>query len=272
MMNNRPKLENLRKILSPLKSVLIAYSGGLDSTFLLKMAADVLGKQNVLAVTAESPSFPVWELNSAKKTALKFKIKHLTVKTAELSNPQFVNNPQDRCYWCKKELFSQFSKLAERKGLAYVADGTNLDDAKDFRPGMKAALELNIKSPLKEAEITKADIRKFSRSLKLPTWDKPSLACLASRFPYGETITEKKLLTILKAEKFLLDLGFKQVRVRHHNNIARIEISDKEFAKLLDTHLSYAVVKKFKKLGYTYITLDLQGYRTGSMNVYLAEI
>ena len=265
------KLQHLSKILSSMESVLVAYSGGVDSTFLLKLASDTLGDKKVVAATAESLTFPLREINFAKKMAKNFRVKHIIIKTEELEDPKFINNQDDRCYWCKRELFSQLSCIAKKEGLGYVIEGTNFDDTKDFRPGMKAAGEFKIRSPLKEAGLTKGDIRRLSKKLNLPTWDKPSFACLATRFPYGMRITKENLIKVDKAEVFLRSFGIAQVRVRHYNQIARIEVLKDEIPKLLEEEVRDKIVSKFKKLGYSYITIDLQGYRTGSMNEVLND-
>jgi len=265
------KLQQLKKILAKTGSALIAYSGGVDSTFLLKVASDTLGVKRVVAATAESLTFPSWEIDSAKKMAKELGIKHIIIKTEELKDPKFINNPPDRCYWCKKELFLKLSMLAKEHRLNYILDGSNYDDIRDFRPGMKAGEEFGVRSPLKEAGLTKGEIRRFSKRLGLPTWDKPSFACLASRFPYGMRITEENLAKVDMAEKFLIKVGITQVRVRHHNQIARIEIRKEDIPKLLEEKLRRQVLSRFKKLGYSYITVDLGGYRTGSMNEVLGD-
>ncbi len=259
------KLEHLKKILMEMESVLIAYSGGVDSTFLLKVARDIL-EDKVIAVTALSPIYPEEEAEEAKKIARNLGVKHLLLETRELEDPDFTSNPPERCYYCKKELFSRLKNLATENKIKWVADGSNQDDTNDFRPGMQAARELGIRSPLKEAKLTKDEIREWSRKMGLPTWRKPSFACLASRFPYGVSINKRDLERINQAERFLKNLGIHQVRVRHHQNIARIEVEVDDLPKLLDKHHRYEIVKKIKELGYTYVTVDLEGYRSGSMN------
>lgn len=260
------KLQHLKKILLEMESVLIAYSGGVDSTFLLKVAKKVLNGK-VVAVTATSSSYPSHELENAKRMAGGLGIKHIIIETFELSDPKFAKNAQDRCYWCKKELFLKLVSLARKHKLNFCLDGSNYDDTNDFRPGMKAAEELGVRSPLKEARLTKMEIRSFSKRLGLPTWSKPSFACLASRFPHGMKITKDNLARVDEAERFLRRLGITQVRVRHHNRMARIEVLKKEMPRLLREGIRNKIVSKFKKLGYVYVAVDLEGYRTGSMNL-----
>ena len=259
------KINKLRKILKSLKSVSVAYSGGVDSTFLLAMAKEVLGK-NVLAITAASPMIPTFEIKEAKIIARKLKVKHILLKTSPLENPALKYNPKDRCYICKKSLFIKFLNLADKHGYPYLADGTNFDDLKSSRPGLKALSELGIKSPLAEAGLNKGDIRKYSKIMGLPTWDSPALACLATRIPYGEEITEPKLNQIDQAEDFIRSLGFKQVRVRYHFPIARIEIDPEVISNIIEPSMSRKVVERLKAIGFDHIVIDLEGYRSGTMD------
>lgn len=259
------KISKLKKILKGMESTLIAFSGGVDSTFLLKVAKDTLGKK-VTAATAKSQIFPFGELRAAKEIAKSFGVEHIVVETQQLSLKKFKDNSSERCYFCKKELFFKFKKLAREKGLKYILDASNYDDLSDFRPGKRAALESSVRSPLEESGFSKEDVRKAARNLGLDVWNKPSDACLATRIPYGVKISEERLKRIEKAEGFLRDLGLKGARVRDHEPIARIEVSKEDIPLFLKEDSIKKVVKKLKNLGYTYVTLDLEGYRTGSMN------
>ena len=257
------KYQALKDYLKSLGGVVIAFSSGVDSTFLLKTAHDVLGDR-AIAVTARSCSFPKRELTEAENFCKQHGILHIVIDSEELEVEGFAQNPKNRCYLCKRELFTKILNTAMENDLSYVAEGSNIDDNGDYRPGLTAVAELGIKSPLREANLTKSDIRQLSKELDLPTWDKQSFACLASRFVYGETITEEKLSMVDKAEQRLLDLGFHQVRVRIHGTIARIEVDPSDFPKILNAAADLNTY--FQQLGFTYVTLDLGGYKMGSMN------
>ena len=264
------KFNKLKDIIRDTDSLLIAYSGGVDSTFLLKAAADIL-RDKVVAVTATSPTYTDIEDEAAKETAKKLGVRHLLISSNELEIDGFASNPTNRCYFCKKELFDKLKTKAEELGLNYVADGSNYDDIKDYRPGRDAAKELGIRSPLVEAGLTKAEIRSLARRLNLPNWDKPSFACLSSRFPYGTEITIPRLRQIENCENILREKGFRQFRVRYHNEIARIEVGEDEIQGFFEKDTRDYIAERFKENGFTYITVDIQGYRTGSMNQLLTK-
>jgi len=260
----------LREILGEMGSVVVAFSGGVDSTFLLKMAAEVLGAEKVLAVTAQSPTYTSWELEESRQLAYNLGVRQRIINTEELENDDFAANPPERCYFCKQELFSSLLRIAGTEGASYIADGSNLDDLGDYRPGRKAAKEMGVRSPLLEAGMTKDDIRFFSREMGLPTWNKPACACLSSRFPYGTRITREKLAQVEQGEDYLRSLGFGQFRLRHHGELARIEISRAQFPLMMEN--AAEVARKLKASGFTYVAMDLEGYRTGSMNEVLPII
>lgn len=264
-MELRDKLTVLQNRLQQMERVAVAYSGGVDSTFLLKVAYEVL-KENVIAVTARSSTYPEREFREAAAFARKAGIRHVVIDSEELAIEGFSDNPLNRCYLCKQAMFSKIMEIARQNNIHSVVDGSNMDDTGDYRPGMRALRELGVISPLKEAGMRKDDIRTLSKEMNLPTWDKPAFACLSSRFPYGHKITHEKLQSVDKAEQFLIDLGIKQVRVRHHGDTARIEVPAHERSRFFDTALMDKVYETFKELGFVYVTLDLKGYRTGSMN------
>lgn len=265
------KIVRLQEILSEMKTVLVAFSGGIDSTFLLKTALKTLGTNNVLAVTASSETYPAEEWQYAKTLAESLGANHISIYTDELKDSRFAENPPERCYYCKSELFKKLQDIALEHKLAFVLDGANADDLNDFRPGMKAGRELGVRSPLQEAGLTKEEIRAISKSEGLPNWDKPSMPCLSSRFPYGHAITPKKLTQVDEAERFLRSLGFIELRVRHHGDTARIEVPENLIARITDPSIRGEIVTKFESLGFTFITLDLKGFRSGSMNEILSK-
>jgi uncharacterized protein len=263
-MDLNKKFTRLKKIISDMDSVLVAFSGGVDSTFLLKVISTVLPKNKILAVTASSNTYPKEELLFSQSMVRSLGIRHKIIKTRELENKRFTANSINRCYFCKKELFGRLKDIAKEFGLKFVADASNISDKQDFRPGNKAKEELKIRSPLQEAGFSKEEIRLLSKKLGLSTWNKPALACLASRVPYGKKITPGILVRINRAEEFLRKLGLPQVRLRHYNGLCRIETIRVDIPKLISQR--NLIVEKLKRLGYNYVTVDLEGYRSGSMN------
>ena len=258
------KVQACRNLLSELHSVVVAFSAGVDSTYLLALAADTLGQDRVIAGMGVSPSLPEQERHAGRELAQRIGVELIEIQTSELTNPDYSENPPDRCFQCKSELYDRLLALALNRGMATVLSGANADDAKDFRPGLRAARQLGVRSPLLEAGLTKQEVRSCSRAMDLPTWDKPAMACLASRIPYGQPITARKLSRIERAEYILKDHGFKECRVRDHEAIARIELPPDSLVRALE--LRKTLLDLFKALGYVYVTLDLQGFRSGSMN------
>ena len=259
------KKQKLEEYLKSLGKVAVAFSSGVDSTFLLKVCKDVLG-ENAIAITINTCSVPERELEESAAFCEKEGIRQMIIELDQMAIDGFEDNPPDRCYICKRALFSHMIRIAAENGFDHVAEGSNMDDMGDYRPGMKAISELNVLSPLREAGLTKEDIRALSRELELPTWNKPSFACLATRFVYGEKITEEKLYMIEKAEQRLMDMGFSQFRVRCHGNLARIEVNPSEFGKMMNPGIASSLNEYMQELGFKYVTLDLGGYVTGSMN------
>ena len=264
------KYEKLVSILKNMKKVVVAFSGGVDSTFLLKVSVDTLGKENVLAVTADSETYPTTELEEAKRLAAYINVPHQVIETSELAIPGYTENDRNRCYFCKRSLFEHIQPILEEKGFKNVVYGVIADDLNEYRPGMRAAKEKGVRGPLQEANLFKEEIRQLSKELDLPTWDKPSFACLSSRIAYGETITQAKLTKVEKSEAFLKTLGIRQVRVRTHGEIARIEVEPQDMQKLLAYH--QRVTEMLQSYGYKFVTMDLIGYKSGSMNKVLSKI
>lgn len=259
------KFTRLKEDLKQMERVIVAYSGGVDSTFLLK-ASSVAGMERILAVTALSETLPHEELSIAREITSALSIEHRIITTEELKNKNFSDNPPDRCYYCKKELFSKLKDIATKENFSFILDGTNTDDIRDHRPGRRAAKEMGVHSPLLNAGFNKKEIREISRTLGLPTWNKPATPCLSSRFPYGQKITAEGLERVNHAENFLKRLGLTEIRVRDHSGIARIEVIQEEFAILMEKNNRKEIITLLKSLGYKYITLDLQGFRSGSLN------
>jgi len=258
------KYDRLRGTIAALQGCVIGFSGGVDSTLLLAVAVEVLGKR-VLAVTATSETYPERELAEARELAAAIGARHRVIVSEELDLPEFRDNPRNRCYYCKKELFAKLRTIAGEEGLPFVLDGTNIDDQGDHRPGRQAAAEIGVRSPLEESGLTKDDIRVLSQALGLPTWDKPAFACLSSRFPYGTAITRERVRQVGLAEEALFRLGFRTLRVRYHGNVARLELGPEEFVQATTT-LRDEVLQRVKAAGFIYVAIDLQGYRTGAMN------
>jgi pyridinium-3,5-biscarboxylic acid mononucleotide sulfurtransferase len=260
------KLDKLKEILKKCSKVIVAFSGGVDSCFLLYYSVEFLGKENVTAVTGISDTYTNDEMKFAEDFAKNLNIKHILVETDEFSNTDFINNPKERCYYCKKELYSEILKIASERNIEHILDGTTASDLTDYRPGKKASLEAGVKSPLLDAGFTKDEIRIILREKGFPFWDKPANPCLASRIPYNSKITREKLLQIEKGEIFLKNLGFKTVRVRNHSELARIEVPESEINSILNIELRSKINSYFQELGFTWVAVDLKGFRTGSMN------
>jgi len=259
------KLKKLKKYIRELDNLAVAFSGGVDSTLLAKVAADELG-QDTIAITISGPQHSKSEIEEAKEFAKELGINHEVIEIEKIENEDLIYNPEDRCYICKKDVFSIIKERAKKKGITNIIDGTNVDDLGDYRPGLKAIKELDVISPLKEVGLTKSDIREISKELNLPTWNKPAFACLITRIPYGEKLTNEKLRLVEQAEEYIKSLGFNQYRVRYHNGIARIEVLKEDLPKFFDVNMMKKVSDKLKNIGFKYVTLDMEGYKMGKMN------
>jgi pyridinium-3,5-biscarboxylic acid mononucleotide sulfurtransferase len=261
----------LREILTDIQSCVVAFSGGVDSAYLAVVANDVLA-ENALAVTAASPSYPMSQRRTAEAVVQQFGIRHEMIRSTEMRDPNYVANTPDRCYFCKQELYTRLQDIARSRGFRHVVDGNNVDDIGDYRPGRRAAADLQVRSPLIEANLRKADIRELSRKLGLQTWNQPASACLSSRIPYGSEVTPEKLRMIERSEELLRSLGFSQCRVRHHGEVARIEIERTDLARAMNLELFDTISRGLKKIGFKFVALDLDGYRTGALNEVLSQI
>jgi pyridinium-3,5-biscarboxylic acid mononucleotide sulfurtransferase len=269
-MTTEEKYQALKRILKEMGQVIVAYSGGVDSAFLLKVAVDTLGEK-AFGVLAVSPTYPSREYKKAMETARVIGARLEVIETHEIDDPKFIENPINRCYFCKTELFEKIGEIAQSGKYKNMIDGSNADDLGDHRPGMKALKEKGIRSPLQEAGMTKNEIRELSRKLGLPTWDKDALACLSSRFPYGEKIAPEKLSMVDQVENYLYDLGFRNIRARHLKNTVKIEVAPHQISRFFEDEMREKILKTIKEIGYTYVTIDLEGYRQGSMNEILPE-
>ncbi len=272
METTKQKFDELKKLIASYGKAIVAYSGGADSTFLLKVCVDVLGRENVIAATGSSETYTPEELTLAKEIAHKLEVRHIVIETGELYDDAFSTNDPKRCYYCKKHFYKELITLTASEHIPHLLDGSNADDTGDYRPGRTAAVECGVESPLMQAGLTKDEIRLMSRELGLATWDKPANTCLASRIPYGNRITKEKLDMVYNAEDFIRGLGFTVVRVRHHGPIARIEIASAELNRFCSPEIRDTVNKQLKEIGFTYVAIDLEGYRMGSLNAGIPDM